>query len=405
MATIDFLSGVYTVFGGETYFLPTPTDGKQHVMYIVNASANALSPATVRGQGLPVNGIQVAFRAVLLWDPTKKVWTFSAAVQVSTLSEGPPGPKGDKGDQGDPGAVGPPPPLSGAIPQPIGAASAGVSANASRDDHVHAHGSQGDPTNHAVATVTDAGFMSALDKSNLDSHLLNTFNPHATTATQVGADPAGTATAAVSAHEGTYTHANLPSTDEKAALPGTNGTPGAGNKYVTDSDPRNTNARAPTAHASSHLSAGSDPIPVATTVAAGLMSATDKVRVDSKQIDRLAFRDAGLTYVETNSAAYVAVAQFIYRGTANEKALTRISALLSSNVIGGLQISARVQDITNALTICEATGIVTTTTLQAADLGIISNLPVGVAIFEVQFFWQTGAGVDRARIHGIHMES
>lgn len=35
---------------------------------------------------------------------------------------------------------------------------------------------------------------------------------------------------------------------QNSALPGTNGTPGAGNKYVTDSDPRNTNARFPTAH-------------------------------------------------------------------------------------------------------------------------------------------------------------
>ena len=45
-----------------------------------------------------------------------------------------------------------------------------------------------------------------------------------------------------------HTNANDPTAGEKAALLGTNGTPGSGNRYVTDSDSRNTNARAPTTH-------------------------------------------------------------------------------------------------------------------------------------------------------------
>jgi hypothetical protein len=40
----------------------------------------------------------------------------------------------------------------------------------------------------------------------------------------------------------------LPSQGENDALVGSSGTPGTGNKYVTDADPRNTNARTPTAH-------------------------------------------------------------------------------------------------------------------------------------------------------------
>jgi len=55
----------------------------------------------------------------------------------------------------------------------------------------------------------------------------------------------------------------FPSSDEKAALAGTNGVPSAANPYVTDSDPRNTNTRAPTAHASTHENAGGDEISVA----------------------------------------------------------------------------------------------------------------------------------------------
>lgn len=46
----------------------------------------------------------------------------------------------------------------------------------------------------------------------------------------------------------THSNANDPSAGEKAALAGTSGSPGSGNKYVTDADPRNTNARTPTAH-------------------------------------------------------------------------------------------------------------------------------------------------------------
>jgi hypothetical protein len=52
----------------------------------------------------------------------------------------------------------------------------------------------------------------------------------------------------------------FPTSSEKAALAGTNGSPSGTNRYVTDSDSRNTNARAPTAHASTHASAGSDPV-------------------------------------------------------------------------------------------------------------------------------------------------
>lgn len=53
-----------------------------------------------------------------------------------------------------------------------------------------------------------------------------------------GKENAGAAAAAVGSHESTYAHGNLPSSDQKAALAGTNGTPSSTNKYVTDSDPR-----------------------------------------------------------------------------------------------------------------------------------------------------------------------
>ena len=56
--------------------------------------------------------------------------------------------------------------------------------------------------------------------------------------------------------------ANMPTANEKAALAGTNGAPSGANEYVTDSDPRNTNSRAPTAHATSHQNGGADEVNV-----------------------------------------------------------------------------------------------------------------------------------------------
>jgi len=59
----------------------------------------------------------------------------------------------------------------------------------------------------------------------------------------------------------------LPTAGQKQALSGTSGTPASGNRYVTDGDARNSNARTPTTHATTHESAGSDAIPLDTLAA------------------------------------------------------------------------------------------------------------------------------------------
>lgn len=55
---------------------------------------------------------------------------------------------------------------------------------------------------------------------------------------------------------------SIPTVGQKAALPGTFGAPGPLNKFVTDTDPRNTNARTPTAHAGTHEDGGTDELDV-----------------------------------------------------------------------------------------------------------------------------------------------
>jgi len=61
-------------------------------------------------------------------------------------------------------------PFLSAAPQTVGTANAeGVSnTQFSRADHVHAHGNQTSPTQHAVATTSANGFMSSTDKTKLD---------------------------------------------------------------------------------------------------------------------------------------------------------------------------------------------------------------------------------------------
>lgn len=65
----------------------------------------------------------------------------------------------------------------------------------------------------------------------------------------------------------------IPSQSENDALQGTSGVASGSNRYVTNSDSRNTDSRAPTAHESSHLQAGSDPLPWTTIHGRGLASA------------------------------------------------------------------------------------------------------------------------------------
>jgi hypothetical protein len=62
------------------------------------------------------------------------------------------------------------------------------------------------------------------------------------------------------AAEASRAEAAEPTAGELAALAGTSGAPGSGNKYVTSSDSRMTNSRTPIAHASSHAVGGGDTI-------------------------------------------------------------------------------------------------------------------------------------------------
>lgn len=99
------------------------------------------------------------------------------------------------------------------------------------------------------------------------------------------------------------------------------------------------------------------------------------------RIQDLCLNDGTSPYIQSTSAAWIAVDSVIYRGSTEAGAITNIKALC--HIGGGTSMDIRVQDITNTLTICSKTGI-TETSETIHDLGTISNVPTGAAIFEIQ---------------------
>jgi hypothetical protein len=120
------------------------------------------------------------------------------------------------------------------------------------------------PAASAVATgtlyyVTDESLLERSNGTAWEAVSATGASPSNTVAALTGTGTAGVALE-YSRGDHTHTDVNRPTTDQKAALAGTSGAPAAGNPYVTDADARNTNARTPTAHASSHQAGGGDPI-------------------------------------------------------------------------------------------------------------------------------------------------
>lgn len=172
--------------------------------------------------------------------------------------------------------------------------SRGTSGSFSLSDHAHAHGDRSGGTLHAVAVSGGAsGFMSGSDKAKIDSISDNKIaamagssgTPSSSNTFVTNDDARNTNSRTPSAHAASHLPgggdaisvvvsngaSGLMSGSDKAkldgitdleigALLGTNGSPSVSNPFVTDSDPRNSNTRTPSSHASTHLSGGSDPL-------------------------------------------------------------------------------------------------------------------------------------------------
>lgn len=209
----------------------------------------------------------------------------------------------------------------------------------------------------------------------------------------------------------THSSANDPAAGEKAALAGTSGTPGAGNKYVTDGDARMSDARTPTAHthdagdvATGTLAAAR--LPAATDAAQGAVelatqaevnTGTDTTRAvtpatlkgstnipgaSAKDVQACYGTDAN-PYVKKNpGTAYEAYGRLIFRGTSTLGTPTGIIVMKNAETASPTH-SIRIYDLTNAQVIAEVTGLADVG-LVLLNMGTLSNLPTGMATLEVQ---------------------
>jgi len=178
----------------------------------------------------------------------------------ATGASGPQGEQGEQGIQGPVGATGPQPPLATTPPLDVGATAAiGVSTIAAREDHAHAHGVQSDETMHAVATVTDAGFISAASQSKLDGIQANAAAVTNTAPTQITVAAAVVGVATDAARRD-HMHGIATATPSTLGIGGTNS---SGSSLSV--------ARASHIHQLPAL---------ATTTVDGFFAATDKVKLD-----------------------------------------------------------------------------------------------------------------------------
>jgi len=131
---------------------------------------------------------------------------------------------------------------------------AGVATAYAREDHTHGTPAQPQGGGTPADTVTGETSFGASSNAGAATTYSRGDHTHGTPADPVPAHEVAYSHALLHSnaldHSNSLDHANTndPGADEKAALAGTSGVPSATNKYVTDSDARNTNARAPTAH-------------------------------------------------------------------------------------------------------------------------------------------------------------
>lgn len=105
----------------------------------------------------------------------------------------------------------------------------------------------------------------------------------------------------------------------------------------------------------------------------------------------LSFQSSSRPYISSNSSSYRIISYFEYDGSDNVFTPVKIQAVLARSNAGSTA-KCRIYDSTNAQVIAEVTGLVLSTTFQIYDLGVVSNVPTGPAVWEFQIEKTSGGG-------------
>ena len=253
---------------------------------------------------MPITPLSNAPHVVVAKDGTTVVYAGVKGPKGDTGATGATGPQGPVGPQGPPGSGGGGDvALSDQPTAPLGSNSPGVGGQASRFDHVHAHGNLAGGALHAEATDSVDGFMSAADKAKLDGIdedlTRSDSNPAAVGTAAAGSSDAVSRADHVHAHGnqlGGSLHADVVASgasgfmtgSDKAKLDGV--AAGATNNPLSNANPfamgvvspgsSPSSSRADHVHAHGNQTGGSLHSDVVAAGASGFMTGADKTKLD-----------------------------------------------------------------------------------------------------------------------------
>lgn len=253
------------------------------------------------------------------------------------------------------------------------------------------HGVRGGGTQHALATPAVAGFMSPADKTKIDNVVTGPHTPLSNVAPLNVTKAPASAGGAVEASR--QDHKHDVDTATAVELTDTTNAEGAATSLArSDHQHAHGNRGGGTLHA------------LVTALAAGFMSAADKIKLDGllpgggvQKTEQICIQSNDKAYSKVTGSTYSVVARFRFRGTG----VMGSPANIRANIWASLGTAyCRIYDVTNSNTICSASTASTDDTLFT-DLGALSSLPVGPATFEVQL--KTG-GLGQAQIGSVIVE-
>jgi len=111
------------------------------------------------------------------------------------------------------------------------------------------------------------------------------------------------------------------------------------------------------------------------------------------------FTRNGSDFLQETSGTYVSMAKFIYAGSSILGVPTTIKVNAWND--GGTSISIQIFDVTNGLQVAEVTGVVTSAIDNIQDLGVLANIPLNAALFEVRLLLVGGGMGDQAKISSL----